>query len=149
MPVETVENVETNKATNEGTANSIPVIEQNLDASIDVSNLSVNWEVPASYTTNATAKRYFVRVGKILQLNLKTELLLLSISPITNKISVELEFNKDTGKFSIKNLSESSGVPAIDKVIKETTEKTLGMNLNMNMSVFGNLQGNPVLVIKL
>ena len=84
-----------------------------------------------------------------MQLNLKTELLLLSISPITNKISVELEFNKDTGKFSIKNLSESSGVPAIDKVIKETTEKTLGMNLNMNMSVFGNLQGNPVLVIKL
>lgn len=149
MPIETVENNEIPKSVNEAAPVTIPAIEQNLNASIEVSNLTVNWEVPISYANNTTAKRYFVRVGKILQLNLKTELLTLSSPPITNKITIELAFNKDNGKFSISKIVDSSGVERVDEVIKDTVGRTLGMNLNMNMSVFNSLQGNPVLVIKL
>ncbi len=149
MPVETVENTQVPKSKDEAAAVSIPAIEQNLNASIDVSNLSVNWEVPLSYANNSTAKRYFVKIGKILQLNLKTEMLFLSSSPITNKISIELEFDKNSNKFVISKFINSSGVVVIDNTIKETVEKALNMNLNTNMSVFKNLQGSPVLVIKL
>ena len=149
MPVETVENVQVPKAKEEAASVSIPAIEQNLNASIDVSNLSVNWEVPLSYANNTTAKRYFVKIGKILQLNLKTELLFLSNSPITNKISIELEFDKNSNKFVISKFVDSSGIMIIDNTIRDTVEKALNMNLNTNMSVFKNLQGNPILVIKL
>ena len=147
MPLETVENNEVPKVDNQSVSIAIPAIEKNLNASIEVSNLSVNWEVPQSYTNNTTAKRYFVRIGKILQLNLKTELLLLSSPPITNKISLELEYNSNGDKFDIKQIVDSSGVKAVDDVIKDTVNKVLNMNLNTNMSVFKNLQGNPVLVI--
>ncbi len=149
MPVETIDNTETIDNMKEGNATSIPAIEQSLDATIDISNLSINWEVPVSYTSNPTAKRYFVRIGKILQLNLKTEMLLLSSMPITNKISLELEFDKNLSKFKIKNIIDSSGVSKIDDIVKETAQKTLNMNLNSNMSVFNALKGNPILVIKL
>lgn len=148
MPVETVENVETTK-TEEGNAVSIPAIEQNLDASILVSNLAVSWEVPAGYVSNNTAKRYFTKLGKIIQLNLKTELLLLSKPPITNRISVELEFNKSTQRFAIKGITASSGEKVVDDVITRTVQSALDLNLNTNMSAFGNIQGNPVLMIRL
>lgn len=149
MPVETVENVQKPKNTNEGKAVSIPAIEQNLDASILVSNLSVNWEVPQSYTTNSSAKRYFVRIGKVMQLNLKTELLLLSKPPITNRIAVELQYNKNSQKFEIKDIIASSGEKTVDDAIKTVVRNTLNMNLGSNMQVFDNLSGNPVLIIKL
>lgn len=148
MPVETVENVETTKS-EEGNAVSIPAIEQNLDASILVSNLAVSWEVPAGYVSNNTAKRYFTKLGKIIQLNLKTELLLLSKPPITNRISVELEFNKSAQKFAIKGITASSGEKVVDDVITRTIQNALDLNLNTNMSTFGNIQGNPVLMIRL
>lgn len=147
MPVESVENVETIAQTNEGTADSIPAIEQNLDASILVSNLSANWEVPAGYVTNNTAKRYFTKLGKVIQLNLKTELLLLSKPPITNRIAVEIEYNKGTQKFNVKGITASSGEKTVDDIILKTVKNALDMNLNMNISSFGNIQGNPVLII--
>lgn len=149
MPVETIENVKAVNNTNEGNAVSIPAIETNLDASVLVSNLSVNWEVPASYVSNSTAKRYFTKIGKIIQLNLKTELLLLSNPPITNKITLELEFNNDAGKFVVKSMLESSGEKTVDEIIKTTVTKALDMKLSTNMSTFSNVSGNPVLVIRL
>lgn len=149
MPIETVENTEAPKNGNEAVSVSIPAIEQNLGASIEVSNLTVNWEVPLAYANNATAKRYFVKIGKVLQLKLKTELLLVSSPPITNKITIELEFNKSANRFEISKMTNSSGVEVVDSVIKDTVSKTLGMNMSTNMSVFSNLQGNPVLIIKL
>ena len=149
MPVETVENIEPQNNSNEGNAISIPAIEQNLDASVVIENLTVNWEVPASYLSNNTAKRYFFKLGKIIQLHLKTELLLLDKTPITNKITAELEFKSNTGKFIVKKLVMSSGVPVVDNVIKQTVQNALDMNFNTNMSVFNNLAGNPVLIIKL
>ena len=149
MPIETVEKTDTIKTDNQAVSVDIPAIEQNLNASIEVSNLVVNWEVPVGYANNTTAKRYFVKVGKILQINLKTELLLLSSPPITNKIAIELEYNKDANKFGISKIINSSGVTKVDDVVKSTVNKVLGMNLNTNMSVFNNIQGNPVLVIKL
>lgn len=149
MPLETVEDVKTQQTTNEGNAISIPAIEQNLDASIAVSNLSVNWEVPAGYVSNNTAKRYFTKIGKIIQLNLKTELLLLSKPPITNKIVLELEYNKTQNKFDVKDVTTSSGEKAIDDLIIQTVNKVLGINLKMNMSAFSSIAGNPVLVIRL
>ena len=74
---------------------------------------------------------------------------MLSSPPITNKITVELEFDKNNNKFGIVKMIDSSGVENVDTVIKDTVSKTLEMNMNMNMSVFGNLQGNPMLIIKL
>ncbi len=149
MPNETVENDVIPKQENEAVSDGIPAIEQNLNASIDVANLSVNWEVPLTYANNATAKRYFVKIGKVLQLNLKTELLPISSPPITNKITIELVFNSTTNKFVIDKMINSSGVAIVDKVIKDTVTRALNMNMSMNMSVFSNLQGNPILVIKL
>lgn len=149
MPVETVEKVVTPQQTNEGNAISIPAIEQNLDASILISNLTVNWEVPTNYLTNNTAKRYFTKMGKIIRLNLKTELLLLNKTPITNKITLELEFDKNSNHFKVKNIIASSGEPSVDTLIKETVDKTLQLNLKNNMTVFSSTAGNPVLVIRL
>ena len=149
MPVETVENINAEPPSNEGTSVSIPAIEQNLDASILVSNLSVNWEVPAGYITNTAAKRYFTKLGKVIQLNLKTELLLLSKPPITNKITVELEYNKGAQKFNVKGLTASSGEKTVDEIILKTVKNALDMKINTNMNNFGSIQGNPVLVINL
>lgn len=149
MPVETVENIKIPKPVNEGTSVSIPAIEQNLGASITVSNLAVSWEVPAGYVNNSIAKKYFTKMGKIIQLRLKTELLLLSKPPISNEIAVELEFNKPTQKFAVKSILKSSGEKAVDDVVKSTVAGALNLRLNMNTSSFENVSGNPVLLIRL
>lgn len=149
MPVETIENNNLPIQENEGTAESIPAIEDNLDASILISNLRVAWEVPVSYASNSTAKRYFTKLGKIIQLNLKTEMLLLSKPPITNKILVELEYNKSSQKFVVKGITVSSGEKVVDDLIQNTVKNSLDINLNMDLSSFGNIQGNPTLVINL
>ena len=43
----------------------------------------------------------------------------------------------------------SSGEKVVDDVVKKTVKNVLDMNLSTNMSVFENIQGNPVLVIRL
>ena len=148
MPVETVENVN-NVKSDEGLSVSIPAIENNLDASIMISNLSINWEVPVAYASNNTAKRYFTKIGKIIQLNLKTELLLLTKMPISNIIKVELEYNTNSQKFNVKGILLSSGEKVVDEVIINTVNKVLNINLNMNMGAFDNISGNPILIINL
>lgn len=149
MPLETIENVKVTKPTEEGIAISIPTIEENLGASINVENLNVKWEVPSTYLSNAAASKYFTKIGKIIQLNLKTEMMLLSKPPITNKIMLELEFNKKNNKFDVKQVSTSSGEEIVDKLIVNTVKNALELNLKTNMSVFSNLLGNPVLIIRL
>lgn len=150
MPIETVETVETPQVSNnEGNSTSIPAIEQNLDASILVSNLKVDWEVPAGYASNTSAKRYLVKLGKIIQLNLKTELLLLSKPPITNKIAVEITYNNGSRKFEAVGITISSGEKTVDDLIMQTVNKALAMNLSTNTDSFAKLQGNPVLIIHL
>ncbi len=149
MPVETVEAAKPAVNVNEGTAESIPAIEQNLDASILVSNLKVDWEVPAGYANNTSAKRYLVKLGKIVQLNLKTELLLLSKPPITNKIAVEIKYNPTSRKFETVGVTTSSGEQSVDDLILRTVQKALGMNLSTNSDSFTNLKGNPTLIIRL
>ena len=149
MPVESVETTTSKLDNNEGTAESIPAIEQNLDASILVSNLKVDWEVPAGYASNTSARRYLVKLGKIIQLNLKTELLLLNKPPITNKIAVEIKYNDSAKKFEAVGVTVSSGEQSVDKLIMQTVNKALAMNLSVNSDSFKNLQGNPVLIIHL
>ncbi len=149
MPNETVENVPSIEETEEGNAVSIPTIEKNLDASVLISNLSVNWEVPASYLSNSSAKRYFTKLGKIIQLNLKTELLLLSRPPITNKITLELEFDSVNSKFIVKDITASSGEKLVDDTIMKTVKQALDINLKTNISSFANASSNPTLVIRL
>jgi len=149
MPLETVENIKAVALEEEVTSATIPLIEQNLGASIAISNLNINWDVPVGYTTNTTAQRYLIKIGKIIQLNLKAELLLLNKSPISNKISLELEFNKDTNKFKVNNIISSSGEKAIDNLVVNTVNNVLLMEQKMNMKVFENLVGNPVLIIRL
>lgn len=149
MPVETVEATKPVVNQNEGIAESIPAIEQNLDASILVSNLKVDWEVPSGYANNTSAKRYLVKLGKIVQLNLKTELLLLSKPPITNKIAVEIKFNPTSRKFETVGVTTSSGEQSVDDLILKTVQKALGMNLSTNTDSFTNLKGNPTLIIRL
>lgn len=150
MPNETVESDKVVDNRNEAVSSaSIPAIEQNLDASILVSNLRVDWEVPAGYASNTSAKRYLVKLGKIIQLNLKTELLLLSKPPITNKIGVEIKYNTNTRKFEATGISISSGEQSVDDLILKTVNKALAMNLSMNTDSFAKLQGNPILIIHL
>lgn len=149
MPIETIENHADVSAKNEGNSIDVPEIEKNLDASILVSNLAVSWDVPTAYLTNTSAKRYFTKIGKILQLQLKTELLLSSKPPLNNRIVVELEYNKDANAFSIKGISTSSGEKSIDSIVTKTIEKVLKTDLSINTSSFANIQGNPLLIIKL
>ncbi len=149
MPIETVESAAPLNNQNEGVSDTIPVIEQNLDASILVSNLKVDWEVPAGYASNSSAKRYLVKLGKIIQLNLKTELLLLNKPPITNKISVEIKYNSSSRKFEAAGIVVSSGEKSVDDLILHTVNRALGMNLSTNTDSFAKLQGNPVLIIRL
>lgn len=149
MPVETVESTKINTDQNEGTSVSIPAIEQNLDASILVSNLKVDWEVPSGYASNSSARRYLVKLGKIVQLNLKTELLLLSKPPISNKIGVEIKYNPSLKKFETVGISTSSGEETVDDVILKTVQRALERKLNINSDSFAKLQGNPILIIRL
>lgn len=149
MPIESVETSDISDDKDEAVSASIPAIEQNLDASILVSNLKVDWEVPAGYASNTSAKRYLVKLGKIIQLNLKTELLLLSKPPITNKIAVEIVYNPDSRKFEASGITISSGEKSVDDLIIQTVNKALAMNLSMNTDSFAKLQGNPVLIIHL
>lgn len=147
MPNETIENV-SNEATEVGTAVSIPAIENNLDASILVSNLRISWEVPAQYASNTVAKKYLTKIGKIIQINLKSELLLVNKAPISNKIVIELEMDND-GKLKFKNIINSSGEASVDALIKQTVNKVLDINLSINTSSLATLKGNPRLVIRL
>lgn len=149
MPVESVEAVTPKLDDNEGTSETIPAIEQNLDASILVSNLKVDWEVPAGYASNTSARRYLVKLGKVIQLNLKTELLLLNKPPITNKIAVEIRYNNGEKKFEAVGVTVSSGEKSVDDLIMQTVNKALAMKLSVNSDSFNNLQGNPVLIIHL
>lgn len=149
MPVETVDNTNVVLNTEEGTSESIPAIEQNLDASILVSNLKVDWEVPSGYASNTAAKRYLLKLGKIIQFNLKTELLLLNKPPISNKIAVEIQYNESSGKFEAAGIRTSSGENEVDKLIMNVINNALAMNLNMNTDSFKNLNAHPVLIIKL
>lgn len=148
MPNETVENVK--PVINEESTNvSLPQVEQTVDTSIVVSNLVVNWDIPSGYASNNTARRYLTKIGKIIQLDIKAELLLLNKAPITNKISLELEFDKNSNKFVVKRFVESSGDDSIDKSIENIVKTTLNRNFNVNMNAIGNLTGNPILVIRL
>ncbi len=150
MPVESVVSQQKENLNEEAAVSvDIPAIEKNLDASVIVSNLRVEWEVPSSYAANAAAKRYLTKLGKIVQLNLKTELLLLSKPPITNKIKVEIKYNDSRKKFDFVSIVTSSGEQSVDDVIKNTLERALNMKLNSSTDGFNKLQGNPVLVINL
>lgn len=128
---------------------AIPAIEQHLDASVLVSNLKVDWEVPAGYASNTSAKRYLIKLGKVIQLNLKSELLLLTKPPISNRITVELKFNPGRGKFEVVGITASSGEKMVDEVIENTIKNALNYSLSSNIESFGKLQGNPVLIIHL
>jgi hypothetical protein len=150
MPDETVNISATAPAVSEEAAPiAIPAIEQHLDASVLVSNLKVDWEVPAGYASNTAAKRYLVKLGKIIQLNLKTELLLLTRPPISNKITIELTYDSSKGKFEAVGIKDSSGEKSVDEVIMNTIKNALSFDISSNTESFGKLQGNPVLVIHL
>ncbi|MBR2429890.1 hypothetical protein IKB17_00300 [bacterium] len=149
MPIETVENINPENLAKEENFTSSSTIESNLNVPVNIDNLSVNWEVPSSYIANTTVKRYFSRIGRVIQLNVKAELLLQNKSSITNKIMIELEFDKSSNKFDIKSVLASSGDSDIDDVITATVKKSLDINLKTNMSIFSTLSGNPVLVIYL
>ena len=88
-------------------------------------------------------------MGKIIQLNLKTELLLLHKPPLSNKITVELNYNASKGKFDIVGIQQSSGEKSVDDLILQTVENALTMNLSTNSDSFANIQGNPILIIRL
>lgn len=149
MPIETV-NMEQNIDNNEeGNAIAVPSIEKSLDASILVSNLKIDWEVPAGYASNTSATRYFVKLGKIIQLNLKAELLLLSKPPISNRIALEIQYNDATKMFEPVGIISSSGEKSVDDLIMQTVKKALKMKLSVNPDSFSKIQGNPVLIIKL
>lgn len=150
MPVETVETMPAGKNKKEEAVSvAIPAIEKHLDASVLVSNLRVEWEIPAGYANNASAKRYLFKLGKVIQLNLKSELLLLTRPPLSNRITVELKYEPNISKFELVGIKDSSGEKMVDDVILDTVKSALSMHISSNTDSFGKLQGNPVLIIRL
>lgn len=149
MPVETIGNNQSNGLSDTNSASVVPAIEQSIDASILVSNLRIDWEVPSGYVSNTSAKKYLIKLGKIIQLNLKTELLLLQKPPLANKITVELKYNPQQEKFNIVGIKDSSGEKTVDDTILKTVEEVLKLSISQNMTAFSKLQGNPILVIHL
>ncbi len=149
MPNETIENVNKEPVLDESTPITIPEIESNLGSSIAVSNLTVSWEVPSSYSSSTAAQNYLIKIGKIIRLNLKTELLLLDKQAISNKIMLELEFNKKLNKFDLKGITASSGEKLVDDLISKTVKNALDLGIKTNMKVFVDMPGNPVLIIRL
>jgi len=149
MPVETVEKDKIKINKEEGNSATVAAIERNLDSSILVSNLKVDWEVPAGYASNTAAKRYLIKLGKIIQLNLKTELLLLSKPPLSNKITVELTYNPTIERFELVGIKDSSGEKTVDDTILSAIKTALGYKISSNVASFAKLQGNPILVIRL
>ena len=149
MPVETVEN-KTTQSSEESASTSIPAIERSLDASVLVSNLKIDWEVPEGYASNTSAQRYLLKLGKVIHLNLKTELLLLQKPPLSNKITVELKYNPATGKFETAGIKDSSGEKTVDDLILNTVNTVLQTSsVSSNMESVSKLQGTPVLIIHL
>ncbi len=148
MPVETVEPVKTSVSKEEGNAVTIPAIERNLDSSVLISNLKVDWEVPSGYVSNTATKKYFIKLGKIIQFNLKTELLLLNKPPLSNKISVELRYNSNAEKFEVVGIKDSSGEETVDEAILKVVKNSLN-NSASGISTFGKVQGNPLIIIRL
>ena len=149
MPVETVEDTKPVANKEESTSVAIPAIERNLDASILVSNLKIDWEVPEGYASNTAAKRYLVKLGKVIQLDLKTELLLLNKPPLSNKITVELTYNPSMNRFEVVGIQMSSGEKTVDDAILRTVKAALTYSMSATMESFAKLQGNPVLIINL
>ena len=155
MPIETIENekkvevVVQNNLPKEVASVSIPTLEQNLGASISISNLKVSWDVPSNYLSNIAVQKYFIKIGKIIQLNLKTELMLQVKQPVSNKINVELEFDKKINKFKVKNIINSSGEKSIDDIIIQIINNALLIDLKFNMNMFNEISDNPVLTINL
>lgn len=152
MPIESIENESINNAPvelKEDINASIPTLEQNIGYSISISNLKINWEVSSSYTSNSSVYKYLIKLGKIIQLNLKTELLLLSKQPLTNKVSLEIELDKKLEKFVVKKIIASSGEASVDKVIEQTVQSVLQSDIKFNKKHFESLVGNPILHIHL
>ena len=150
MPVETVEAVSSEKnKQEEAVAVAIPAIEKHLDASVLVSNLRVEWDIPAGYTNNSSAKHYLYKLGKIIQLNLRSDLLLLNKPPLSNRITVELKYNPNIASFELVGIKDSSGEKTVDEAISDTVRDVLRMHINSNTESFAKLQGNPVLIIRL
>jgi hypothetical protein len=76
-------------------------------------------------------------------------LLLLNKTLITNKLGVELEFNKNSNKFVVKNVTISSGDKAVDDLVQKVVKNALDLNLKVNMNIFNTIVGNPTLIIRL
>lgn len=147
MPLESIETNSSKESKEVGNPVNIPAIEKNLDTSVIVSNLKIDWEVPSGYASNASAKRYLIKLGKVIQHNLKAELLLLNKLPITNNVAVEIKFNSLHGQFEVVGITNSSGDTSVDNIIMGTIKKALKIKLSSNVSTFTKLQGNPILVI--
>jgi hypothetical protein len=67
--------------------------------------------------------------------------------PITNKITVEIKYNDSSKKFQTVRIVSSSGEESVDKIILNTVNGALAMNISVNTDSFSKLQGNPILII--
>ena len=90
-----------------------------------------------------------MKLGKIIQLNLKTELLLLQKPPLSNKISVEIKYNPVSRRFETVGIKDSSGEKTVDALILSTVNGVLKMSVTYNMEFISKIPGNPVLIIHL
>ena len=76
-------------------------------------------------------------------------MLLLDKVPVVNKFGVELEYNKNSNKFIIKDIAISSGEKSIDDLVEKVVKNALDLNLKTNMNIFSTIVGNPTLIIRL
>ena len=75
--------------------------------------------------------------------------MLLSKPPITNKIVLDIAYNKKNSSFTIKDIRISSGEKTVDTVIKQTVGKMLDLDLKVNSMANENMPENISLIIKL
>ena len=114
-----------------------------------VSNLTVGWEIPASKINDNGVNNYLTKLGKIVQLNLKTELLLLNKPPIANKIVLDLSFNQKTKIVTVDGIKDSSGEKSIDDLIIQTVKKVFDMNIKASSAVYNAMPDSFALIIRL
>ena len=83
----------------------------------------VSWEVPDRINKDEQ-KNFLQQAGKSIRLNLQNDLLLSNETAVNGRVKFDMGFYKDGSLEEVK-VVQSSGVGAVDKIIKQSIENTL------------------------
>ena len=117
---------------------------QLLDTSVSITAITVDCDVPSNMV-NPYSRRYFMKLAKRMQIELKNALLIASEQPLANKIIVDLSVDKDTVKY--EKISSSSGSKKVDSIAASTAEAIL-RKTQPYAGTFGSNKGIIRLIVK-